>query len=71
MTYKTLIINKGTEYQEFYGCCSFEGNLEWFSGDIPITLMSKSTDWDDIKNLYPNKDFSNIDLVTVEINIIE
>ncbi len=72
MIYKTLIINKGTEYQEFYGFISNGWtDCEWVSSETPINIMNKNITWEDLKKMYPNKDFSNIDLVTIEIKIIE
>jgi hypothetical protein len=44
---------------------------EWFSSEKPINFMSESTTWEDIKRIYPEKDFSNIDLIQVEIKILK
>jgi hypothetical protein len=33
--------------------------------------MNKNITWEDLKRMYPNKDFHNIDLVTIEIKIIQ
>jgi hypothetical protein len=70
MTYKTLIKNKGTEYQEFYGFISGVTD-DWATSSTPINLMNKNITWEDLKRMYPNKDFHNIDLVTIEIKIIQ
>lgn len=71
MKYKTLILNKDTELQEYYGCINFNGNLEWFSSETPINIMNEALTLEDIKKKYPEKDFTNIELVTIDIKIIK
>lgn len=68
MKFKALVINKGTEFQEFYGYTTHYG---WVTNQSPIHLMSEDVTWDDVKTQFPNKDFDGIDLVTIEVKIIE
>lgn len=68
MKFKTLVINKGTEFQEFYGHMVEYG---WVTSQSPIHTMSEDVTWDVVKNQFPNKNFDGIDLVTIEFKIIE
>jgi hypothetical protein len=68
MRFKTLVINKGTKFQEFYGYMTDYG---WVTSQSPIHTMSEDVTWGEVKNQFPNKDFDGIDLVTIEIKIIE
>lgn len=67
MRYKTLVIGKGTKFQEFYG---YENDYGWVTSQIPIEIMREDVTWDAIKKFYPNNDFEGVELVTIEINII-
>ena len=67
--YKTLIINKGTEREEFYGSLpTISGG--WGTSQTPINLMNESVTMDDLKDKLP-KYRDNVELVTVEVKIIE
>lgn len=68
MKYKTLVVNKGTKFQEFYGHMVDYG---WVTSQSPIHTMSEDITWEDIKREFPDNSFDGIDLVTIEINIIE
>lgn len=69
MRYKTLVINKGTKNQEFYGHLeSIRGG--WGTSQTPINLMNESVTMDDLKDKLP-KYRDNVELVTVEVKIIE
>lgn len=69
--YKTFIINRGTKKEEYYGYKIYAMSLRRFSGDTPLTIMPESITWDKIIKTHPEKDFSNVSLVTIEINIID
>lgn len=68
MKFKTLVLNKGTKFQEFYG---HMGEYGWVTSQSPIHTMSEDVTWDDVKSQFPDKDFDGIDLVTIEIKIVE
>lgn len=67
--YKTLVINKGTEFQEFYG---YKNDIGWVTSDKPINILNKDVDMSSIKTLLPEPiyDFNHVDLVTIEIKIL-
>ena len=68
MRFKTLVINKGTEFQEFYG---YMDDYGWVTCQSPIHNMSEDVTWDEVKNQFPDKDFNGVYLVTIEIKITE
>ncbi len=68
MRFKTLVINKGTKFQEFYGYMTDYG---WVTSQSPIHTMSEEVTWDEVKSEFPDKNFGGVDLVTIEIKIIE
>jgi len=68
MKFKTLVFNKGTERQEFYG---YMEGYDWVTSQSPIHTMSVDTTWDVIKANFPDKNFDGIDLVTIKIEIID
>lgn len=68
MKYKTLVVNKGTKFQEFYGHMFDYG---WVTSDTPIHIMSENVTLEDIIREFPDNSFDGIDLVTIEINIVE
>jgi len=68
LRFKTLVLNKGTKYQEFYGHMDGYG---WVTSQSPIHTMNKSVTWDDVKRHFPSENFNGVDLVTIEINILD
>lgn len=69
MKFKTLVLNRGSKFQEFYG---HEAEVGWVTCSSPIHMMSEEVTWEDIKKVFPDKDFDfKISLVTIEINILD
>jgi len=69
MRFKTLVIHKGTERQEFYGHMKGYG---WVTSSSPIHTMSEDITWEHIKRVFPDEDFSfYVELVTIELNILD
>lgn len=68
MKFKTLVINKGTDFQEFYGYVTDYG---WVTRQSPIYMVSEDVTWGEVKSKFPNYNFDGIDLVTIEIKIVE
>lgn len=68
MKYKTLVINKGTKYQEFYG---YDSDYGWITCSAPIHMMNLDVTIEDIKRTFRDIDLDKVDLVTIEINFVE
>lgn len=66
MTHKTLVINHNSKHWEFYGHLDGFG---WCTSMTPIQIMSKEATWDDVLKAFPNENFDDVDLVTIEITI--
>jgi hypothetical protein len=68
MKFKALVFKEGTEYQEFTW---YDDDIhDWVTGSIP-DLFSGTATFEDIKAFYPNHNFTDVTLVTVELNIIK
>lgn len=66
ITRKTLVINHNTKFWEFYGHIDGYG---WVTSSSPIHTMSDDVTWEDVYKTFPDGNFENVDLVTIDISI--
>jgi len=65
---KTLVLNYGTKYAEYYGWVS---EIGWCTAASPIHHFTEDATWEDIKKNFPDEHFNGVDLVMIEIKTLE
>ena len=64
---KTLVLHNNTKYAEYFG---WEDGIGWCTGASPIRLFMEAITWDIIKEKWPDGNFKDVELVTVEIKVL-
>lgn len=67
MKFKTLVSKKGSKLQEF---CGYDSNFGWITSQAPIHMFNESLMLDELRKTFPEQDFKDIELVTIEVNIL-
>jgi hypothetical protein len=63
---KTLMIEKT---DEFFGPMSNRFDDVWFTCATPLQMYNEEVTMDKIKEIWPERDFEGVILVTIEINV--
>lgn len=66
--FKTLVINNNTKYCEYYGYVEEHG---WITSEHPIMYFDTNITIEDVIKRFSNINNNNIELVTIELNILK